>query len=263
MLLETYSHPQPIETREAPGFGGDTPPWAPACLAQFPKDAIVEWVGDHHSPEDWSPSGPPSAHQHVLRIHAATCWGGRLHDLAVSQLAGYAQAALRHGFTGFSIFGESSPFHANAELNYLAFADFGSEANPEADLDSFLDRVAAPLLGDNGRARRYVELASRVASPPEAAAGAQCARRIAGELDGRPAERWGLAGELAGLLRVPELSARCSHVSPLVRSVIYSCQECKIMRRVIWLAAVGLAWGLLAGAGRAATVQMIVPFSRL
>ncbi len=167
VLLETYSHPQPIETQEAPGFGGDTPPWAPACLAQFPKDAVVEWVGDHHSPEDWSPSGPPSAHQHVLRIHSATCWGGRLHDLAVAGLAGYAQAALRHGFTGFSMFGESSPFRANAELNYLAFADFGSEANPDANLDSFLDRLAAPLLGGPERARCYVELAATVGQPEQ------------------------------------------------------------------------------------------------
>jgi hypothetical protein len=52
-----------------------------------------------------------------------------------------------------------SPFHTGAELNYLALADLGGPGNPKADLDAFLRRVAAPLLGGVDHAHDYVRFA--------------------------------------------------------------------------------------------------------
>ena len=155
LLLETYSHPEPTQVSDrAAGFGGNAPPWAAACLAQFPEGT----------------------------------------------LARSAPASVRHGFTGLSIFGESSPFHANAELNYLAFADYGSEANPESDLDSFWERTGAPLLGGAERARRYVELVETVGEPrARGGGGAGCHRRGL-STHRSPSSAVDLAGELPGLL---------------------------------------------------------------
>ena len=88
------------------------------------------------------------------------------------------------------MFGEKSAFRTGSELNYLALADYGSAANPEADLDSFLDRVAGPLLGGAEQAREYLRIARLIDEPEQLASAIAQAQRHAAQQTGRAAERW-------------------------------------------------------------------------
>lgn len=194
VVLETYSHPEPVTDGTVPGFGGGSPPWAPRCLAQFPRSAYVQWVADNftppRSPATWTTPAPAGFAGNIMRAHLATWWMGRGDELAVDWLARLAQQSLAHGFDGLSIFGDKSPFRTGCELNYLALADYGSAANPDADLESFLARVAGPLLGGAQMAAEYLRLARLIDEPDKLARAAAEARRRAAQLDGRQADRW-------------------------------------------------------------------------
>lgn len=194
VVLETYSQPEPVAAGAAPGFGGGLPPWGPQCLAQFPRRATVQWVADEitvpRHPVPWTARAPAGFAANVMRTHLATWWRGRGEEVAVDWLAQLAQLSLAHGYDGLSIFGEKSPFRTGSELNYLALADYGSAANPSADLTSFLTRVAGPLLGGAERAQEFLRLARLIDSPAELEGAAAQARRQAAQLDGRPAARW-------------------------------------------------------------------------
>ena len=105
-------------------------------------------------------------------------------------LAIMAQRSIAKGFNGVSMFGEKSPFRAGCELNYLALADYGSERNPAADLSSFLETVAAPLLGGPEWAHEYLRLARLIDEPAQLENACAAARQKAAQLTGRPADRW-------------------------------------------------------------------------
>ncbi|MBM4027362.1 MAG: hypothetical protein FJ280_18440 [Planctomycetes bacterium] len=194
VVLETYSHPEPVTDGTVPGFGGGSPPSVAQCLAQFPRRAYVQWVADHfcapRRSAPWTARAPAGFAGNIMRAHLATWWMGRGDEVAVDWLAQLAQQSLAHGFNGLSIFGEKSPFRTGCELNYLALADYGSAANPGADLESFLTRVAAPLLGGPERAAEFLRLARLIGAPEELERAAAQARRHAAQLDGRPAGRW-------------------------------------------------------------------------
>ena len=111
-------------------------------------------------------------------------------EVAFDWIADMASKSAAHGIDALSIFGESSPFQAGAELNYLALADYGSAANPNCELGSFLDRVAAPRLGGRERAAKFLEIARLIDQRERIAEALRDARRIAADLDGRPAQRW-------------------------------------------------------------------------
>jgi hypothetical protein len=204
VVLETYSNPTPHDGEDAPGFGGGLPHWAPACLEQFPSGGHIQWVCDQYIPPtsrwEWTAAGvaPAGFAGNVMRCHLATWWRQRGEELSVDWLALMAQKSMAHGFDGLSIFGEKSPFRTGCELNYLALADYGSAGNPAADLDSFLGRVAGPLLGGAERAREFLRLARLIDTPDELERAAAEARRHAAQLAGRPADRWTwLAGYLS------------------------------------------------------------------
>jgi hypothetical protein len=105
------------------------------------------------------------------------------------------------GFDAVSLFGEVSPFSTGAELNYLALADYGSPVNPKADLDVFLRRVAAPLLGGADNARDYLRFARMRGDPKQTPA---ALANIYGRLASLPpdaARRWcWLANHLASFV---------------------------------------------------------------
>ena len=96
-----------------------------------------------------------------MRAHLGTYWGwgGFRGELAVEWIAKMIQQSAAAGFDAVSLFGEVSPFHTGAELNYLAMADFGSASNPKADHDAFVQQIAAPLLGGVDHARDFVRFA--------------------------------------------------------------------------------------------------------
>lgn len=167
IVCETYSHPQPYDGPDKPPrFGDAMPAWAAAELARFPAGTFVQWVADYFMKNGevtpaWSAAGrvPDTDHRHVMRSHLATSWFGNRGELAVDWLANLVRKSVASGCEGISLFGEVSPFHAGAELNYLALADYGGPRNPAADLDSFERRIAAPLLGGTDQARDFLRYA--------------------------------------------------------------------------------------------------------
>jgi hypothetical protein len=173
ILCETYSHPEPYSgPKAAPGFGEGKPSWADECLDRFPKgdNIFVQWVCDQYvrplSQRTWSNAGTVLSvqRQNIMRSHFGTYWAGHLRgELAIDWIADMVKRSTASGFSGISMFGEVSPFDTGAELNYLALENYGSEANPNSDLELFLNNVAAPLLGGPKNAQdflRYVRLAN-------------------------------------------------------------------------------------------------------
>jgi hypothetical protein len=194
VVLETYSHTEPVLDGTVPTFGGGLPPWAAECLEQFPRGAYVQWVGDYvtapYNSVPWTTRAPEGFAGNIMRSHHATWWRGRGEEVAVDWLAELARKSLAQGFNGLSIFGEKGASRTGSELNYLALADYGSPGNPEADLDSFLKRVAGPLLGGAERAAEFLRLARLIDTPEELDGAAVAARREAAQLSGRVADRW-------------------------------------------------------------------------
>jgi len=184
IVCETYSHPEPFEGKrdQAPTFGDGRPSWADACLSRFPKDVFVTWVCDDYvKPKlthPWTDAGtvlrtgeaglrPGGAvtrdgRKNIMRAHFSTYWGRIRGEPAFDWIADMVQRSIAHGFEGISLFGEVSPFHTGAELNYLALEHYGSAANPKADPDLFVRQIAAPLLGGPENARDYLRYARLV-----------------------------------------------------------------------------------------------------
>ena len=169
IVCETYSHPQPyVGPNEAPGFGEGKAAWADEALAKFPRGVFVQWVGDRYLRERdpalvWNAEGRvfgPDL-RHVMRAHYGTYWGwgGFRGELSVDGIATMVQQSVAVGFDAISLFGEVSPFHTGAELNYLALSDFGGVSNPASDRGAFEQRIAAPLLGGLDHARDFVRFA--------------------------------------------------------------------------------------------------------
>ena len=169
ILCETYSNPEPFtDPKKTPTFGDGKPAWADEYLAQFPKGKgiLVQWVCDDYikpkSLKPWTKAGTVSGadHHNIMRVHLGTYWmGNRRGEVSIDWIADMVQRSMSHGFNGISLFGEVSPFHTGAELNYLALKNYGSAANPQADLDVFLRDVAAPLLGGEKYAHDYLHYA--------------------------------------------------------------------------------------------------------
>lgn len=169
IVCETYMHPETYTGfKQAPDFGDGKPAWADECLEQFPKGKgiFVQWVADDYVKpgrlRPWTKAGSVSDnyHQNVMRAHFATYWKGHLRgELSIDWIADMVESCIDHGCNAISIFGEVSPFDTGAELNYLALENYGSAANPKADLGVFLRDVAGPLLGGEKHARDYLRYA--------------------------------------------------------------------------------------------------------
>lgn len=209
IVCETYSHPEPYAGPiKAPSFGDRMPAWAEAELAKFPRGVFVQWVCDRFMDEGpssmaWTDKGRVSGadHRNIMRAHFSTYWSGYRGELAIAKIAKMFQKSMASGFDSISLFGEVSPFQTGAELNYLALADFGSAINPNADLASFEQRVAAPLLGGVDHARDFVRFARLLDDREEIPA---ALTSIYGRLDSLPpdaARRWcWLANQLASFI---------------------------------------------------------------
>jgi hypothetical protein len=176
IACETYSHPEPCAASEGvPGFGGGKPAWADECLERFPqgKGIFVEWVGDDYIKprllKSWTKTGTVcgAGRHNIMRAHFTTYWWHLRGELSIDWIADMVERSIVHGFDGISLFGEVSPFATGAELNYLALQNYGSAANPRADLEVFLRDVAAPLLGGEQYARDYLRFARLLDDRPQ------------------------------------------------------------------------------------------------
>ncbi len=206
IVCETYSCPQPYTGPDkAPDFGDPKPVWADAELAKFPRGVFVQWVCDRFM--DDGPNGPlwtaegrvsNADHRNIMRAHFSTYWSGIRGELAIQRISKMIQKSVAAGFDAVSLFGEVSPFCTGAELNYLALADFGSANNPQADVDSFIRRVAAPLLGGAENARDFVRFARLIEDPKQIPAALTSIYGRMASLPPNVARRWSwLANHLA------------------------------------------------------------------
>ena len=169
IVCETYSHPEPYAgPKAAPGFGDGKAAGADESLEKFPRDVFVQWVADRYLRQGdpdrtWTDKGKVSGKglRHVMRAHVGTDWGwGAFRgEVALEWIAQMFQQSVSSGFEGIALFGEVSPFHTGAELNYLALADFGSAGNSTSDQNMFIERIAAPLLGGVSHAHDFVRFA--------------------------------------------------------------------------------------------------------
>ena len=163
IICETYSHPEIWdEPEKIPGFGDGRPAWSDESLAKFPEGVYVQWAGDQYfkpsSAKKWTSAGNiPIKAKQIMRAHFGTYWRGLRGELAIDWIADMVQQSMKHGIDGISIFGEVSPFETGAELNYLAFENYGSITNPNADLDIFLEDVAGPQLGGEQAAKVFLK----------------------------------------------------------------------------------------------------------
>jgi hypothetical protein len=98
--------------------------------------------------------------QNIMRSHFGTYWAGHLRgELSIDWIADMIKRSSASGFGAISLFGEVSPFDTGAELNYLALENYESAANPNSDLELFLNKVAAPLLGGPKSAHDFLRYA--------------------------------------------------------------------------------------------------------
>ena len=136
--------------------------------------------------------------RHMMRAHSGTQWWGGRATWAVDLIRRQCRLSSASGICGVSLFGEISPYRANAEFNYLAlqyFADY-----PENTEAQFARDVMSPLLGGDAFAEKYAAYAPLqydVRGIPSALA--DIAKIIGSVRDSAARRRWlWLADNLAG-----------------------------------------------------------------
>jgi hypothetical protein len=197
IVCETYSDPRLADDPSKAGdFGSPKPAWADECLTRFPEGAFVQWVGDKLTANQPAKLGTEEGkalsarHHHALRCHFSTYWGGLRGEPALDGIAALARQGVLHGFDALSIFGEVSPVQVGAELNYLAFEDFAGSENPKSSMDLFFKERAAPLLGGEGEAREFLDLARVRSRPSEIPAALRRIYDRIGKVPPAAARRW-------------------------------------------------------------------------
>jgi hypothetical protein len=200
ICCETYSHPEPYTGEGQPEFGGGKTAWADECLAKLPDGVFIEWVYDKLSKkypkQTWTQAGNlyNKRFRHILRAHYSTYWGNIRGELAVEEIAKMVRDCIIHGADITSLFGEVSPFQTGAELNYLALENFGSAANPKAELDKFLRDVAGPLLGGEAEAHAFLQYSKFKKQPRRTTEALKDIYSRCGKLSPEAARRWAWLG---------------------------------------------------------------------
>lgn len=155
IICETYQHFLPSSKRfndVDSEFGSGIFEAQVQALSQVPKDVYFSWVADGLL-DDWKETDlMPEAlrdHGHIMRAHYGTQWSwagpnGR-HRLELENVQRMCHLSACSGVDKVSLFGESSVYNTNNELNYLAQIYFSH--HPEREVDNFLKDVAANLLG--------------------------------------------------------------------------------------------------------------------
>lgn len=152
VICETYHH---FLDKACGLFYQDPPGPDAARLFSMPKDIYWQWKCDEKLDKDEWPEGaalptPMRVFHNVMRSHAGTQWWGGRDSFDVDKIRRQCRCAASSGLDAVSMFGEVSPFHANAEFNYLALQYFAD--TPSATLEAFAEDVMAPRLGGLDRA---------------------------------------------------------------------------------------------------------------
>jgi hypothetical protein len=153
VICETYAH-----FLNSKVFNDPSSPAMQAML-KMPDKTFWQWSDRHLAWDSWQDDdrlpAPLQKFRHIMRAHHGTQWDGGRHTLAVENIRQQCRLSFESGIQGVSIFGESSPFHANTEFNYLALQYFAD--HPLDSLRDFAENVMAQRLGGTALAERYLE----------------------------------------------------------------------------------------------------------
>jgi hypothetical protein len=165
-----------------------------APLAELPADAIYQFcinrsywpqVRENLTREHVARLPCP---QNVMRTHMGTQWNHERYELVAERFAGMMQLLYATGMQGATIFSEVSAFSTVNEINYLAFARFGYQA--DLTWQQFVADDLGPLLGGPEAAERYLALLVIPADAGELDLAAAEAREIASAQVGEAYRRW-------------------------------------------------------------------------
>ena len=93
--------------------------------------------------------------RHIMRSHTGTQWWGGRNTPGIELIRRQCQLSYDSGLDAVSMFGETSPYHTNAEFNYLALEYFAD--NPHNSVADFTRDVMAKRLGGIENAKVYGE----------------------------------------------------------------------------------------------------------
>ncbi len=144
-------------------FGDENPSADLKKLFDMPESTFWQWRFDTAYRDGYWKNADPvmkpmQKFRHIMRSHAGTQWWGGRNTLSVEKIRNQCMLSYRAGLDAVSMFGETSPFHTNAEFNYLAMEYFAD--NPENSTKNFIDDIMAPKLGGIGNAESYYEMAT-------------------------------------------------------------------------------------------------------
>ena len=165
-----------------------------APLAGLPEDAIYQFCINRSY---WPTLKTNLAREHVarlprpknvLRTHMGTQWNHERYELVAARFAEMMQLLHTSGMQGATIFSDVSSFSVVNEINYLAFARFGYQA--DLTWEKFAADDLGPLLGGAEAAQRYLELLAVPTDAPTLTRAAAEAREIANAQSGQAYRRW-------------------------------------------------------------------------
>jgi len=187
VICETYNH----YTCNSAFFDAESP--AMEKMLKMPDKTFWQWGDRQFRNSKWPENAPLPEHlrrfRHIQRAHHGTQWGGGRNTIAVDEIRKQCLLSLQSGFQGVSIFGETSPFHTNAECNYLALQFFSD--HPQASLHDFAADALAQRMGGTDLADTYLQLAYLSKEPDKIpAALPQIAKIIASATDYDTTRRW-------------------------------------------------------------------------
>lgn len=124
----------------------------------------------------------------ILRTHMGSQWQMERHQLVAKRYSEMMRLCYNTGLKGATIFGEMSPFNTVNEINYLAFARFGYDA--ELTWDQFVKHDLGNLLGGAEAAQKYLTLLDTQNNKPSLKQAIGNARELANAASGEVYRRW-------------------------------------------------------------------------
>ena len=200
VMCETYHHFNDEPCRQ---FYGPDAERRFSSLRKMPSDVFWQWKCDRELRSGGWKAGDPlppvlGRFRHMMRAHSGTQWWGGRAAWAVNFVREQCRLSHASGICGVSLFGEISPYRANAEFNYLALQYFAD--HPENSEAQFVRDVMSPLLGGDEFAAKYAAYAPLQYAPKGIPAAFVDIAKIVGSVGDREAlRRWmWLANHLSG-----------------------------------------------------------------
>jgi hypothetical protein len=165
-----------------------------APLAELPGDAIYQFCVNRSY---WPKLREGLTREHasrlpqprnVLRTHMGSQWNHERYKLVAHRFADMMRLVHTAGMQGATIFGEVSALSTINEINYLAFARFGYDA--DLTWERFVAEDLGPLLGGAEEAARYLGLLATLNGEHGLMSAAAEAREIAARQVGEVYRRW-------------------------------------------------------------------------